>query len=83
MMTKHIQDATVQEAEKLADAFRHMLTRDATEDEMERLGHLKAFEGVSGHPERIKCAVLAWHTLQAALEGQQTVSTEGDDDPLQ
>ena len=35
------------------------------------------FSGVSEFPVRVKCASLAWHTLKAALEGQNdTVSTE-------
>ena len=29
------------------------------------------FSGVSEFPVRVKCATLAWHTLQAALEGKQ------------
>lgn len=80
MMTKHIKGTSVGEVEDLIEAFRHMLTDKASDDEMEYLGHLKAFKGVSGHPERIKCAVLPWHTLGAALEGEDEVSTEGEED---
>ena len=33
--------------------------------------------GVSEYPSRVKCAMLAWHALQAAIEGAETtVSTE-------
>jgi nitrogen fixation protein NifU and related proteins len=33
--------------------------------------------GIAEYPARIKCAVLAWHTLHAALEGKaETVTTE-------
>jgi nitrogen fixation NifU-like protein len=43
----------------------------------EDLGKLKVFAGVSKFPARVKCATLAWHTLQSALEGkQEAVSTE-------
>jgi nitrogen fixation NifU-like protein len=41
------------------------------------LGKLAVFSGVSEFPMRVKCATLAWHTLEAALEGkQEKVSTE-------
>jgi NifU homolog involved in Fe-S cluster formation len=41
------------------------------------LGKLAVFSGVSEFPARVKCATLAWHTLQASLEGkQEAVSTE-------
>lgn len=38
---------------------------------------LKVFTGVKAYPMRVKCATLAWHTLTAALEGEQDeVTTE-------
>jgi nitrogen fixation protein NifU and related proteins len=41
------------------------------------LGKLAVFAGVREFPSRIKCATLAWHTLQAALHGAaEPVSTE-------
>ena len=43
----------------------------------EDLGKLDVFAGVSKFPARVKCATLAWHTLQSALEGKpEPVSTE-------
>ena len=43
----------------------------------EDLGKLAALSGVREYPVRVKCASLAWHTLNAALErGEQTVKTE-------
>ena len=41
-------------------------------------GHLTVFQGVSMLPQRVKCAVLPWHALKAALEGQDETSTEGE-----
>ena len=47
------------------------------EGDPEAFGKLAVFAGVSEFPVRVKCATLAWHTLQAALEGkQEAVSTE-------
>jgi len=41
------------------------------------LGKLKALEGVKEFPTRVKCATLAWHTLNAAIKKQhKTVTTE-------
>ena len=37
---------------------------------------LAAFSGVREFPMRVKCATLAWHTLKAALEGQQSATSE-------
>ncbi len=37
----------------------------------EDLGKLAVFAGVSKFPARVKCATLAWHTLQSALEGKE------------
>lgn len=45
-------------------------------DEMD-LGKLRALEGVKEFPSRVKCATLAWHALNSALQGKlQPVSTE-------
>ncbi len=42
-----------------------------------RLGKMAVFGGVSKFPARVKCATLAWHTLQSALENKHDpVSTE-------
>lgn len=80
MMTQHVKGEPVEHAETLIREFRNMLTGELDLDREHHLGHLTVFEGVSGRPERVKCAVLPWHTLHAALEGQDIISTEGDDD---
>lgn len=81
MMTQHVKGKSVEYAETLIEEFRNMLTGELDLEEGEHhLGHLTVFEGVSGRPERVKCAVLPWHTLLAALEGQEIISTEGEHD---
>ena len=40
------------------------------------LGKIKVFEGVCRFPTRIKCANLSWHTLKAALNEKNSISTE-------
>jgi len=39
-------------------------------------GRLQALAGVRHYPMRVKCATLAWHTMQAALKNEKKVSTE-------
>lgn len=39
------------------------------------LGKLRAFEGVREYPSRIKCATLAWHALQSAINGDTAPAT--------
>ena len=82
MMTQHVAGKPVSEVEDLIETFRQMLTGELDTDDEERLGHLTVFEGVSQRPERVKCAVLPFHTLLAALEGEDEISTEGEADPF-
>lgn len=82
MMTQHVEGKTAGEAEELIEEFRAMLTGKLDPQGNDNLRHLKVFQGVAKRPERVKCAVLPWHTLLAALEGSQEISTEGEHDPL-
>jgi nitrogen fixation NifU-like protein len=76
MMTQSLKGKTRAEAQELFDNFHQVVTGRANDDQPE-LGKLAVFSGVSEFPLRVKCATLAWHTLQAALEGkQEAVSTE-------
>jgi nitrogen fixation NifU-like protein len=77
MMTQVLKGKSRAEAEKLFQRFHHLLTGEASADEEAELGKLAVFSGVRKFPVRVKCATLAWHTVHAALEGQQqTISTE-------
>lgn len=76
MMTQSVKGKTKEEAEKIFEEFHQLVTGQANGDR-ESLGKLAVFAGVSEFPVRVKCATLAWHTLQAALEGkQEKISTE-------
>jgi nitrogen fixation protein NifU and related proteins len=78
MMTQTVKGKTVAEAEKIFDNFhKFVTTQNHSEGDSAALGKLAVFSGVAEFPARVKCATLAWHTLQAALEGkQESVSTE-------
>jgi nitrogen fixation NifU-like protein len=76
MMTQSIKGKSKEEAETLFEKF-HQLVTGAESGDREALGKLAVFAGVSEFPVRVKCATLAWHTLEAALEGkQEKVTTE-------
>jgi nitrogen fixation NifU-like protein len=75
MMTQMVKGKSKEDAVALFDQFRKLVT--GTDKKEADLGKLAVFSGVSEFPTRVKCATLAWHTLQAALENQQgAVSTE-------
>ena len=78
MMTQILKGKTKADAEQLFGRFHDMVTgHEPANGEPAELGKLTVFSGVSEFPVRVKCATLAWHTLQAALEGKQdAVSTE-------
>lgn len=76
MMTESVKGKTRQQAKELFERFHRTVTGNQSADSAD-LGKLTVFAGVSEFPTRVKCATLAWHTLQAALEGkQEAVSTE-------
>jgi nitrogen fixation protein NifU and related proteins len=76
MMTQSIKGKSREEAAAIFARFHELVTGHGSA-ENELLGKLAAFAGVCEFPVRVKCATLAWHTLQAALEGtQQKVTTE-------
>ncbi|HEU4768884.1 MAG TPA: SUF system NifU family Fe-S cluster assembly protein [Pyrinomonadaceae bacterium] len=77
MMTQAVKGKSKEQAEELFKEFHSMVTGelDAETDE-NRLGNLKIFAGVRDFPVRVKCATLPWHTMQAALNNEESVSTE-------
>ena len=77
MMTQAVKGRTSAEAEELFAEFTKMVRGELDEEaEENRLGRLTIFSGVREFPARVKCASLSWHTLHAALHGDEAVSTE-------
>ena len=77
MMTQAVKGKSKQQAENLFQEFHSMVTGELNEEtEENNLGNLKIFAGVREFPVRVKCATLAWHTLHAALNKEEQVSTE-------
>jgi nitrogen fixation protein NifU and related proteins len=77
MMTTELKGKSAAEAEKLFDNVHKMLTGElgVGESELDDLGKLKILSGVCKFPARVKCASLAWHTVNAALKGIDDVAS--------
>ena len=68
IMIDLIRGQKVEKARELAEKFIGMIKREITdESELEELDEALALQNVSNMPARVKCAVLAWHTLDNAL----------------
>lgn len=78
IMTETVRGKTLAEAKEIFKSVHSMLTGEPREmREDERLGKLEVFSGVCRYPARVKCATLAWHTFDAALEKKTgAVTTE-------
>jgi nitrogen fixation NifU-like protein len=72
LMTEALKGKTVAEAHKIFKRVHQMLTKD-TEQKIDSLGKLAVLAGVKAFPVRVKCATLAWHTLEAALNKEKGV----------
>jgi nitrogen fixation NifU-like protein len=77
LMTTVLKGKKVEEAEHLFHEF-HDMVMGKIDHAPEDLGKLKVFEGVKEYPARVKCASLAWHTMDAALKNQTDVISTDD-----
>jgi nitrogen fixation NifU-like protein len=71
-MIESIVGKSVDDITKLFKQFHALVVEGVAQDD---IGKLAAFGGVNQFPMRVKCATLAWHTLQAALQQTQTTVT--------
>src|SRR3954468_8999565 len=77
MMTQAVKGKTKAEAETLFNEFHRMAMGQLDEEnEPNQLGRLTIFAGVRDFPARVKCATLSWHTMYAALNEKEQISTE-------
>jgi nitrogen fixation NifU-like protein len=82
MMTAAVKGKERTEAETLTQDFLAMATGKLDVNTPNNLGRLAVFGGVSELPTRVKCAILPWHTLHAALNSVASASTEAEHDPM-
>jgi nitrogen fixation NifU-like protein len=81
MMTEILRGKGVAEIRAVFERFHDLMTEENAADEDafddEDFEKLTVLSGVREFPMRVKCATLAWHTMQAALKGDyQEVTTE-------
>jgi nitrogen fixation NifU-like protein len=76
IMTEATKGKSVQEARAISKCFRQIVgdSIESPQDGVE-MGDLNAFSGVKGYPARMKCALLPWKTLLAALEDPSAVAS--------
>ena len=75
MLTQSIKGQSSARALEIFEAFHQMMTEPDAELDFDTLGDLESLSGVIEYPTRIKCAVLAWHAMRAALEGRTAAVT--------
>ncbi|EFV01093.1 SUF system FeS assembly protein, NifU family [Pseudoramibacter alactolyticus ATCC 23263] len=75
MMLDLIIGKTKEEALALTDTFLRMIKEDISEEEMETLEEASSLQDIAHMPSRVKCAVLAWHTLEEMIAGDKDTPT--------
>lgn len=74
IMIDTLKGKTIKEAKKIIKIFIEMIKRETTsEEELKKLEDAIAFRNVSNMPARVKCALLAWHTVEDMLNKNQNL----------
>jgi nitrogen fixation NifU-like protein len=75
LLTESVKGKSKAEIQKMFDQVHDMVTTGQMKGDV---GKLAVFAGVYKFPARVKCAILSWHALMAALKGQGQVTTENE-----
>ena len=76
LLTESLKRKTRAEVKAMFDKVRDLITTGHRDDD---LGKMAALSGVHKFPARVKCALLPWHAVAAAVDGRgETVSTESE-----
>lgn len=68
IMIDVLKGKTIEEAKKIIETFINMIKREPqTEEDLKELDEAIAFKNIANMPARVKCALLAWHTLEDLL----------------
>ena len=69
VMIDTLKGKTIEEAKEIVKTFIEMIKRETkNEAELEKLEGAIAFKNISNMPARVKCALLAWHTIEKIME---------------
>ena len=72
IMIDTLKGKTIEEAKDIIKTFIGMIDRKVTDEkELKKLEDAVAFKDISHMPARVKCALLAWHTLDDMLDKKQ------------
>jgi nitrogen fixation protein NifU and related proteins len=75
LMTAAVMNKSKRQAKELFERFHRLVTGIPEPSDVEQLGKLAAFSGVSEYPVRVKCASLGWHAMKAALDQPNALVT--------
>ena len=76
IMIDTLKGKTVEEAKEIIKTFIEMIKRETNdEEELKKLEDAIAFRNVSNMPARVKCALLAWHTIEDMLNKNDSIGT--------
>lgn len=76
LLTEFAKGKTKSEVETMFGRVREMVTNGTVQGDV---GKLAVFAGVHKYPARVKCAILSWHAVMAALKGDaKPVNTESE-----
>lgn len=78
LLTEAMAGRSREEIETAFRAFRRLLTGEPEPSDEAILDKLAVLAGVRAYPMRVKCATLPWHTLHAALRGEDAPVTTED-----
>ena len=74
-MIDTLKGKTVEEAKEIIKTFIDMIKRDTkNEEDLKKLEDAIAFKNISNMPARVKCVLLAWHTIEDLLNKQENES---------
>jgi nitrogen fixation NifU-like protein len=72
IMIDTLRGKTIEEAKEIVKTFIDMIKRETIdEEELKKLEDAIAFKNISNMPARVKCALLAWHTLEDILSNKE------------
>ena len=74
IMIDTLRGKTIEQAKEIIETFIEMIKREITdEEELEKLEDAIAFRNIANMPARVKCALLAWHTMEDILDKNNRV----------
>ena len=74
IMIDTLRGNTIEQAKEIIETFIEMIKREITDEkELEKLEDAIAFRNIANMPARVKCALLAWHTMEDILDKNNRV----------